>query len=46
MVGFNNEIKTTVPTGCLNEDYQTLQRAVREENWDLVHVVIDRKSVV
>lgn len=41
MVGFNNEIKTTVPTGCLNEDYQTLQRAVREENWDLVHVVMD-----
>lgn len=41
MVDLNNEIKTTVPTGCLIEDYQTLQRAIREEDWDLVQVVMD-----
>lgn len=41
MISFTKEIKTTVPTGCLIEDYQTLQRAAKEQDWDLVRVVMD-----
>lgn len=40
-LNFRKDIKTTVSTSCLIEDYQALRKAIMNQDWEEVEVVCD-----
>jgi len=46
MYEFRKDITTTVPTSCLIEDYQALQKAVKNNDWSEVETVMDCLATV